>query len=319
MIDFLCIGPTRTGTTWLHDRLSDTLSLPGPHVKETKFFDLNFKKGIAWYESHMRTVPGAPRGEFGPNYFHSHLARKRIAKLVPKCIIIAILREPVARLFSLYRMKLAFGTMRESFEDALLFNDEFLSSTRYAFNLAAWAWLFSPAQIHVLFYDSLLLNRSRFLADFCSLLGLDPPKLSDNVLQERVNDSARWRRSLFPPATHLAAELAWKFRFSKLSVVPRLMRRVRFSNLSTTFGEPLPEINPDLAARARNLLAGEFDALERLLNIDLAEWREGRQLTAYMKPVAMASSRMLTTHQPACVWHKTSPDITTRLAADSAD
>ncbi|HTT77120.1 MAG TPA: sulfotransferase [Candidatus Binataceae bacterium] len=284
MIDFVCIGPMRTGTTWLHERLSSTLSLPGQE-KETKFFDLKYKRGTVWYQSQMRLVPGAPRGEFGPTYFHSHLARKRIAQLSPGCTIIAILREPVARLFSLYKMKLAFGTVRGSFEDALHHDPELMMSARYAFNLAAWASSFGPAQVHVLFYDSLLLDSRRFVADFCQLCGTAPPKLSEEVLRQRVNSSAGWRQAILPLATSAAAEAAWRLRFRKL------LRQCGLPNPSLTFGKQLPEITPAMAACARNLLAGEIVAVEALLGIELGAWRESRPNPIYIEPIVMKSSQ----------------------------
>jgi len=287
MIDFVCIGPTRTGTTWLHDRLSASLRLPGPHVKETKYFDLNFKRGSAWYDSHMRVASGVPRGEFGPTYFHSHNARKRLARIAPGCTIIAILREPVARLFSLYKMRLAYGTIRGSFEDAVYLDQELLGSARYAFNLAAWAAAFGPGQVHILFYDSLVLDSRRFIGDFCRLCGTAPPELADEALRERVNDSGRWRQPLFPLAARLTAETGWKLRFSRLSAFPRAMRRSGLSNPFVTFGKALPEITPAMEAHTRHLLAGEIAAVEKLLGIDLESWREGCPNTAYQEPITL--------------------------------
>jgi glycosyltransferase involved in cell wall biosynthesis len=291
MIDFLCIGPTRTGTTWLHDRLSGTFSLPGPHVKETKFFDLNFDKGLTWYESHMRIAPGVPRGEFGPTYFHSHLARKRVAKIAPGCTIIAILREPVSRLFSLYKMRLAFGTIRGSFEDALRLDPELIGSALYAFNLSAWASVFGTGQVHVLFYDSLLSDSRRFVRDFCNLCGTVPPELSDEALRERVNDSSQWREPMFPLAARLTAETGWKLRFSKLSAVPQVLRQSGLSNPFVSFGKPLPELTPAVANRVRGLLTSEISALEALLNIELPAWRKGQPNSAYADPVTITGLR----------------------------
>ena len=38
--DFIGIGPARTGTTWLHEKLLEHVDLPR-NIKETKYFERN--------------------------------------------------------------------------------------------------------------------------------------------------------------------------------------------------------------------------------------------------------------------------------------
>src|SRR5690349_11461994 len=101
---FFGIGPPRTATTWLHRVLTGHVNLPRI-VKEPRFFDLRFSKGFDWYRGHFEPIdPAMPTGEISPTYFYSVDARHRIAKLLPNAKIICTLREPVARLYSLYRI-----------------------------------------------------------------------------------------------------------------------------------------------------------------------------------------------------------------------
>jgi glycosyltransferase involved in cell wall biosynthesis len=188
-------------------------------------------------------------------------------------------------------MRLAFGTIKRSFEDALHLDPELIGSARYAFNLAGWVSYFGPARVHVLFYDSLVIDSKRFVADFCKLCGTTAPELSDEALRERVNDSAQWRRPRFPLAARLTAETGWKLRFSKLSAFPQAMRESGLSNPFVTFGQPLPELTPAVAAYARNLLTGEIAALEKLLGIELEAWREGQQNRTYLEPITVSVAR----------------------------
>ena len=48
-----------------------------------------------------------------------------------------MLRKPITRLVSLYRMRFAFETIRYDFEEAIGFDPELSASARYAFHLAA--------------------------------------------------------------------------------------------------------------------------------------------------------------------------------------
>jgi len=76
---FFVIGPPRTGTSWLHNVLSQRAWLSSP-TKETRFFDRHFHRGIDWYISHYRAADEGRRiGEIAPTYFASNEARERIA------------------------------------------------------------------------------------------------------------------------------------------------------------------------------------------------------------------------------------------------
>ncbi|SRR6266852_6265608 len=72
---FFIVGPPRTGTTWLHQVLGKRSILPNP-VKETRFFDVHFDRGMEWYRSHYRQSAGrVVAGEVAPTYFASKAAR----------------------------------------------------------------------------------------------------------------------------------------------------------------------------------------------------------------------------------------------------
>ena len=80
---FFIIGPPRTGTSWLHNILSQKAWLSHP-TKETRFFDRHFDRGLHWYKSHYRKANGGRTiGEVAPTYFASSEARERIARLIP--------------------------------------------------------------------------------------------------------------------------------------------------------------------------------------------------------------------------------------------
>src|SRR6476660_7240250 len=81
---FFVVGPPRTGTSWLHTVLSQCTWLSHP-TKETRFFDINFDRGLDWYAAHYKRAMGERVvGEIAPTYFASPSARERIARLIPK-------------------------------------------------------------------------------------------------------------------------------------------------------------------------------------------------------------------------------------------
>src|SRR5207248_4389589 len=101
---FILVGPKRTATTWLHRVLAEQLCFPAG-IKETMFFDLHYARGLRWYESHFSHCDShCIAAESAPSYFHSQPAIERISRHIPECRIICTLRDPVERLYSLYRL-----------------------------------------------------------------------------------------------------------------------------------------------------------------------------------------------------------------------
>lgn len=76
------------------------------------------------------------------NHFYSPDARFPIAEKLPDVRIVATFREPVDRLFSLYKLKRASGKITDSFERALESDYELRESSRYCYHLAEWISMF---------------------------------------------------------------------------------------------------------------------------------------------------------------------------------
>jgi hypothetical protein len=107
--NFLIIGSQKSGTTSLHDYLSQHPSLVGSKPKEIHYFDKyqDSGKDIDWYRSHFRHVdPFANKLYFeaSPNYIYHEYVGEAISKMYPEMKMILILRDPVQRAFSAWNM-----------------------------------------------------------------------------------------------------------------------------------------------------------------------------------------------------------------------
>ena len=51
-VDFIVVGPGRSGTSWLFNLLKEHNDILMPKIKETEYFNNNFHKGNGWYHSH---------------------------------------------------------------------------------------------------------------------------------------------------------------------------------------------------------------------------------------------------------------------------
>jgi hypothetical protein len=103
----LIIGAQKSGTSALFSYLAQCPWLEASRQKELDFFgsDFLYNKGLAWYASNWREkATGALRFEASPLYLVSHPAAKRIAETLPNVKLIAVLRDPVERAYSSWRM-----------------------------------------------------------------------------------------------------------------------------------------------------------------------------------------------------------------------
>ncbi len=269
---FIAVGPPRTGTTWLHEVLEGHADLPR-YNKETRFFCTNYAKGTAWYARHFDPASELIRGEICPTYFCSAAARERIAKLIPNAKIICSFREPVGRVFSLYKVKRAFARLDWSFEEALSRDPELVESGRYAHYLAAWRREFGQANVLPVFYDDLAQDPQGYLDRITDFIAIPRFQLDEQRLS-RVHSSDAMS---FPRSRHLtalAADTAEWLKQHRLERVVAAVKSSRMGGLLLGGGDKMPALSQATADQLRASLRPEIEALEQLTEHDLSSWKE---------------------------------------------
>ena len=113
--DFLILGAQRGGTTSLFRYLEQHPDVLASTRKELHYFDYQFERGSRWYRGHFPlTARRAAHlragrsllltGEATPYYLACPQAPRRAAATVPGARLIALLRNPIDRAWSHYRM-----------------------------------------------------------------------------------------------------------------------------------------------------------------------------------------------------------------------
>jgi hypothetical protein len=269
---FFIIGPPRTGTSWLHNVLSQRAWLSHP-TKETRFFDKHFDRGICWYQSHYRRAgEGRKLGEVAPTYFASAEARSRIASLIPGAKIVCTFRNPVDRILSLYKLKRAYGMIPWNFEDALMRDPELLESSRYSKHFKAWRLLFGDQQVMATMHDDIEADPQSYLDKLLDFLELPRLLLQPGQVQ-RVLASDGMTQPRHYYCTRGAILMAEWARKQRLDTIVAAAKRFGALRLFVGGGPAFPELCPAQMARLRNLLRPEIDSLESMLNRDLSAWR----------------------------------------------
>lgn len=121
--DYIIAGAGKCGTTSMQAYLAAHPLVRAPLGKEVHYFDHNYSRGESWYRAHF---PLARRwrpwltGEATPYYLCHPGVPRRVAQAVPDVKIIVLLRDPVERAYSQYRMvRDEYRCECLTFEDAL--------------------------------------------------------------------------------------------------------------------------------------------------------------------------------------------------------
>ena len=193
-VDFIIPGAQKAGTTALFDHLGEAPGIALSTVKEVHFFD---DETVDWsrpdYDAYHARFPeagGALLGEATPIYLYWPNALERIRTYNPAMRLIVMLRDPVERAWSQWRMETARGVEREPFGWCVrqgrqrLFDSEpwghhreysYVERSFYGEQMARLFELFPTDQVLVLKADDLRADPNTVLARICAFLGAPPP------------------------------------------------------------------------------------------------------------------------------------------------
>ncbi len=236
-IDFIIIGAQKCGTTSLFEYLRHHPDVYMPPQKEIGFFssDRNYTRGWHWYAA--ATLEDAPSqavcGEASVGYMsgapdsrvtgdgsevtpggrsmcsREEIIPHRIREHLPGVRMICILRDPVARCLSHYRMAVLAGTEPRSFEQAItdMLRPEALEQARSSiegsngyivrgeyFRILSGFWRTFPRdQLLVIFATDLESRPADVLGRVCEFIGVDREFTPAN-LGTRYRQAATARR-----------------------------------------------------------------------------------------------------------------------------
>ena len=194
--DFLVIGGMRCGTTSLYELLRQQSGIYLPEKKELHFFDRRnpqLDRDERYAEVFAPARDDQLCGEVTPDYLTTMDCDQAIHALIPEVKLIAVLRDPVARVWSHYQFSRFHKVETEGLGKALDLEEERLALAtdhtdiffsyqqrgRYIEHLLRYESLFGREQMHVMFLDDLRTNTHETVAKMLRFLGGDELQLSD--------------------------------------------------------------------------------------------------------------------------------------------
>jgi hypothetical protein len=280
---FFLIGAPKAGTTSLHHYLDKHPQIQMSVNKEPRFF-AGPENGVPYapgkvdaLEEYERLFDPAVevRGEASTDYA-THPRRagvpERIKQLVPDGKFLYLVRDPVARTISHYRMRVAFLGERRPLEEALSDLSDprspYIWPSLYATQLELYLRHFPQDSIMVIDQAELLTERwatLRAIFDFLSVSdGADSTQF-DEVLSR----SEEWR-AYSPRYLHIVQ----RFIAPSLQWIPTGVRHAARRSIDRMLWPPLekPALDGELSAQLHELYVGEVERLRTLTGQGFASW-----------------------------------------------
>jgi hypothetical protein len=198
----------KAGTTSLYEYLRAHPQVFMATPKELHFFpaDKQWPLGVDWYAAHFADAGDAlARGEISPSYSQADQfpgVAPRVAQVVPGARLVYLVREPIARLRSMYLHEVASGRETLPIERAVREHPLYVESSRYATQLDEYLPYFDRDRILVLTTDELKRSRAATLSRLYRFVGVDDTFVPPDVEEERGRSeekrvrrdvSRRWR------------------------------------------------------------------------------------------------------------------------------
>ena len=198
--DFVIIGGQRCGTTSLYQSLAQHRAIEPSLRKEVHYFDLSFENGLDWYRAHFPLQSRLTESlafEATPNYLASPGTPEMMHAVIPEVKLIVLLRDPVERAYSSWKLRMYEGSENRTFaaavEDELSgvtmtydgVDDErrrriarampwsYVEKSRYAEHLGRWLEFFDRDRFLILESESLFADPSSILGEIEAFVGVE--------------------------------------------------------------------------------------------------------------------------------------------------
>lgn len=242
MPSFIVVGAAKCGTTSICELMSKHPNVFMTKPKEPHYFSrlATFEQRRKWYVSLFDgSEPFSARGEGSTSYTHPHRIEfvvSRIREFIPECRIIYMVRNPIKRLESDWKMRLYERRSFQSINEAVEEEASLITFGLYWKHLSLYRSFFPDEQILVLFLEDLSKAPHLQLARAFRHIGVDPSFVPKEDLTQPRNSSKDFRKYDW-----FAKRINYLARFGRMKeLVPRSMQRAA-RNLLTSEFKPVVE------------------------------------------------------------------------------
>lgn len=177
--DFIIIGASKSGTTFLYEELAKHPDIKRARMKEPRFYNRYHFLGLTYYRSFFpKRKKTCLSGEATTSYFYNAEVPAKVKSDFPQVKLILLLRNPIYRAYAHFQMNKK-DEPNSSFIEALRNEGKgessyfYLASSLYAKNLRLWQQYFSNDQIHIIKSEKLFSQTKETLNELYDFLGIE--------------------------------------------------------------------------------------------------------------------------------------------------
>lgn len=211
--NLIVIGAHKCGTTSLHRYLDEHPQIAMSRTKELHFFvkEVNWDRGVDWYRSYFDRSARV-RGESSPSYTNYPTysgVPERMYSVVPKAKLIFMVRDPIDRIVSHFRMERARGDRTRTLADAAMrhYRNPYVWQSRYWWQLRQFLDYFPLSRILIASQEELARDRRETMRRVFRFAGVDE-EFESPAFERIWNTSAEREDASFGPGKAPPPELS---------------------------------------------------------------------------------------------------------------
>jgi hypothetical protein len=270
--DFIGIGVQRAGTSWLYQCLIEHPQIYMPR-KEMHFFDQQYDQGLDWYSAQFSgAVDDQVRGEYTPDYMASSRTVERIYEYRKDVKLLLILREPLARAHSAFKLFQSHGRFEgKEFSEVIRSDTWILKQSLYYDQLKHLFSLFSPEQVHIELYEDIAVDPGSVFSRTCKFLEIDEkftPQNLNSIRNSSAFSGVQGKYSL--PGFQKLILRSWFGKYIKP------LKKAYFFNVMKKYlirMEKQENIYSKVDLDIKSIIESDIVNVDGLVDFDLSKWR----------------------------------------------
>jgi len=272
--NFFIIGAPRAGTTTLYEYLKKIPKVYMSLVKEPQYFSPNCSRTdglprIVARDEYLRLFTDVQNekavGEASTSYLWDPKSAELICQDIPDAKIICILRDPIQRAFSHYRIHLRSNFEKQTFHEAIMkinkhfdpqITNRYLHAGLYSEQIQRYLNFFGKNQVKTVIFEEFIKNPKEVVEDILKFLDID---IKLNSFESEIHNTFNL------PRGHTRAVLLNSKYIKKISsFLPKSFRKSLKDNFLLT--EKNPEISKEDEQFLKNYYKDDVKKLEKILN-----------------------------------------------------
>lgn len=290
---FFIIGAAKSGTTSLQSYLNqhpdicfsknkepNYYAFAGQHlpekgpVAEKLLYQLRYSNCVTEFDQYKQQFSHATNekvlGDASVRYLYYPDAPLRIEKNIKDAKFVAILREPVSRLYSHYCMNKQFhleplelfdaiDAEKDRIADGWGWDWHYINIGRYSDQLARYFKFFSEQQIKIYLYDDFVESPQKVMSEICQFLEIDSDFEPDMSIRGKV---PYWSKNV--SLDKWLTRKSMSKSVMQRALTYRLSKKL-FAKLQIRNGFPVPKISPSEKQALSQHFQSEVESLSDLL------------------------------------------------------